>query len=135
MPLPGEKEYKPRLLRPYVNGIISGIVEFIATTHVLVTIKQIDGRNSVEVPGVIHREDAMYGIKDSEKLNKLFSPGDTIFGRVLSLGESGNVVISTADPAHGVVKAVEYESLETIRVSKGKITYKGRDLKRKTAVL
>lgn len=135
MILPGEGIYKTRLMRPCVNNIAEGTVEYIQNTHVIIKIKRVDGIESVEVPGVIHREDAMYGIKDSEKLNELFSPGDTIIGRILSLGETGPVVISTADPSHGVVRAVDYTTGETIRIAQNKLIHKGKELKRKIAIL
>ncbi|KAI5167078.1 exosome complex component CSL4 [Nematocida sp. AWRm78] len=135
MALPGEYGYTPKLIRPYVNSTATCIVEYIAYNHVLLRVIAIDGIKSIEVPAVIHREDAQYGIKDETKLNELFSPGDTVHGRVLSLGESGNVVISTADTAHGVVKAKDYETLQDIRMSKNKFIHNGKELKRKNAIL
>ncbi|KAI5192936.1 exosome complex component CSL4 [Nematocida minor] len=135
MILPGQDGYREMLVRPYVNSTATAVVEFIAYNYVILRIKMINGVKSVEVPAVIHREDALYGIKDDDKLNELFSPGDTVHGRVLSLGESGNIVLSTADESHGVVKAMDYGTLQEVKLSRGKFVHKGKELKRKTAIL
>ncbi|KAI5160597.1 hypothetical protein NEAUS03_1242 [Nematocida ausubeli] len=135
MVLPGESKYMPHIIRPYVNSTATCIVEFIAYGHVLLRIIAIDGIKSIEVSAVLHREDALYGIKDDAKLSELFSPGDTVHGRVLSLGKKGNVVISTADPSHGVVKAKDFETLADVRMTKNKFIHNGKELNRKAAIL
>lgn len=135
MILPGQKEYRPALIRPYVNSTVTAIIEFIAYSHVILRVIEIDGIKSIEVSAMLHREDALYGIKDDQKLNELFSPGDTVYGRVLSLGNSGNIVISTADASHGVVKAKDYDSLENIRLTRNKFIHNGKELKRKAALI
>ena len=128
------EEYAPSFVFPRVNKMVKCVVECTYYTHVLVRLLETDGLPTLGVQAVINREDCMFGIKDEHRLSDLFSPGDTVIARVLSLGHTGHVVLSTADPAHGVIKAVEYSTLREIRLQSG--AFRGSDgkpLPRKTA--
>lgn len=137
--LPGDADYQlsQQLRLPYTNGVVTAVVEYLCYNHVVVCITEVDGVATVPVQGVIHREDARYGLKDTDKLHRLFSPGDTLHGRILSLGNNGPLVISTADDAHGVVKAVDFKTLQEVRLArdKGGFFLNGVDLQRKAAKL
>jgi len=123
------------LTLPYTNAVISGVVDYVCYNHVLITLLKVDGKETVGAQGVIHREDSMFGIKDSDKLNELFSPGDIVHGRVLSLGDTGPVVVSTADESHGVVKATDFATETEIRLTQGQFIFNKEILKRKVAKL
>ncbi|KAI5191060.1 hypothetical protein NECID01_1290 [Nematocida sp. AWRm77] len=133
--LPGSPEYRinQQIRLPYTNGIVTAVVEYVCYSHVMVVLTEVDGMKTIPAQGIVHREDSMYGIKDTDKLNVLFSSGDTIHGRVLSLGNCGSLVISTADEAHGVVKAVDFRTQKEIRLSNGQFLWNGVPLMRKVA--
>lgn len=133
MEAPGGPKHRAGFILPFTNGVVTAVVEYICYTHVLIRLIEINGYPTISAQGVIHREDAMYGIKDEDKLSDLFSPGDTIYGRILSLGSTGPVIVSTADPAHGVILAVDFETQNKIPINGNKIVYNGVILKRKIA--
>ncbi|OAG28936.1 exosome complex component CSL4 [Nematocida displodere] len=122
-----------KLVLPYVGGITTATVEYICYNHVVLLITHVDGVKTVKMSGVLHREDALFGIKDEDRLNELFSPGDVVYGRILSLGDTGHIVLSTADPAHGVIKAVDWKTLKDVKLVNGKFISNGVPLKRKIA--
>ncbi|KAI5185879.1 exosome complex component CSL4 [Nematocida homosporus] len=135
MILPGELHYQPQFLLPYVSAMATATVEYIAHTYVLVKLVEIEGLPTLSLPGIIHREDTMYGIKDEHHLHEMFSPGDVLIGRVLSLSNSGPIVLSTADPAHGIITAVDFTTQKRLPIKNGQITQNGNVLKRKLASL
>ncbi|KAI5179711.1 exosome complex component CSL4 [Nematocida sp. AWRm80] len=135
MPLPGESTYIPKYILPQTSDSVTAVVEYVCYAHVMVTILTVNGNNTPNVSGIIHREDCMYGIKDEHKLNELFSPGDIIHGKILSLGNTGDIVISTANEMHGVIKAIDFNTLKEIPLKNNQFILNGAPLKRKTAIL
>ncbi|KAI5171084.1 exosome complex component CSL4 [Nematocida sp. LUAm3] len=133
MILPGDPLYAAKLIFPEVNYIATAQVEYIQYMHVSLRMLQVNGVETLPVPAVIHREDAMYGIKDEDKLSTLFSPGDTVHARILSLGGEGPIVLSTSDDYHGVLSAMDFSTQKRLPIRNNQILHNGVPLKRKIA--
>ncbi|KAH9385824.1 uncharacterized protein NEMAJ01_0720 [Nematocida major] len=133
MILPGDGEYRAAVVRPTVNSLVTAVVEYVAQTHAILRIKMVNGVPSINSLAILHREDALYGIKDSAKMNRLFSTGDTVYGRIVSFSDSGHAVIATAEETQGVVRAVDFSTLLEIKRVKGKFVQGKTVLERKAA--
>lgn len=114
-----------QILLPYPGCVVTATVQYVQFRHVEVQVHRVDGARTCKQPGIIHREDAAYGMKDEVNLNEMFVPGDLVHGRVLSLGHTGELVITTADAKHGVVRGFDWETKKPAKISNGKLKSTG----------
>ncbi len=94
-----------------VGSLILGEVVRIKEDRAILKILKIDNKRfNGQLEGVIRKQNARAHEVDKLNMNECFLPGDRVLARMISLGDSRTVLLSTAEDNLGVVFASSKES-------------------------